>query len=152
VISPPRQFAHYPKAARYTFTSLDAEIKQRSISDPTARRLMSIPGVGPIASTATTALVPAAEGLPAGRDFAAWLGLTPVQKSTSGKEKLGAVSKHGKRTIRRLLLIERVLCQPASRRGAPNGSRIGQMLAHKPKMLLIVALANKVAHWLTVSE
>src|SRR5499427_5395465 len=62
--------------------ALDAEIRQRSKSDPTARRLMTIPGVGPIASTAITALVPAAEGFPAGRDFAAWLGLTPLQKST----------------------------------------------------------------------
>jgi transposase len=46
--------------------ALDAEIKQRSKSDPTARRLMTIPGVGPIVSTAITALVPAAEGFPAG--------------------------------------------------------------------------------------
>src|SRR5262249_11495282 len=73
--------------------ALDAEINQRSKSAPTARRLMTIPGVGPIASTAITALVPAAEGFPAGRDFAAWLGLTPLQKSTGGKQKLGAVSK-----------------------------------------------------------
>ena len=72
--------------------ALDAEIRQRSKSDPTARRLMTIPGVGPISSTAITALVPAAEGFPAGRDFAAWLGLTPLQKSTGGKQKLGAVS------------------------------------------------------------
>jgi transposase len=50
-------------------------------------------GVGPITSTAITALVPAPEGFPAGRDFAAWLGLTPLQKSTGGKQKLGAVSK-----------------------------------------------------------
>ena len=49
---------------------LDAEINQRSRSDLTARRLMTIPGVGPITSTAITALVPAAEGFPAGRDFA----------------------------------------------------------------------------------
>jgi len=66
---------------------------------------MTIPGIGPIASTAITALVPAAEGFPVGRDFAAWLGLTPSQKSTGGKQKLGAVSKRGERTIRRLLII-----------------------------------------------
>ena len=83
--------------------ALDAEINRRSKSDPTARRLMTIPGVGPIASTAITALVPAAEGFPAGRHFAAWLGLTPLQKSTGAKQKLGAVSKRGERTIRRLL-------------------------------------------------
>ena len=62
---------------------------------------MTIPGVGPITATAITALVPAAEGFRAGRDFAAWLGLTPLQKSTGGKQKLGAVSKRGERTIRR---------------------------------------------------
>jgi len=85
-------------------TALDAEINQRSKSDPTARRLMTIPGVEPIASTAITALAPAAEGFPVGREFAAWLGLTPLQKSTGGKQKLGAVSKRGERTIRRLLI------------------------------------------------
>jgi transposase len=86
-------------------SALDAEINQRSKSDPTARRLMTVPGVGPITSTAVTALVPAAEGFRAGRDFAAWLGLTPLQKSTGGNQKLGAVSKRGERTIRRLLII-----------------------------------------------
>ena len=85
--------------------TLDTEINQRSKSDTTARRLMTIPGVGPIVSTAIAALVPAAEGFRAGRDFAAWLGLTPLQKSTGGKQKLGAVSKRGERTIRRLLFI-----------------------------------------------
>jgi transposase len=119
---------------------LDAEINQRSKSDPTARRLMTIPGV------AITALVPAAEGFPAGRDFAAWLGLTPLQKSTGGKQKLGAVSKRGERTIRRLLIIgASAVVQQASRRGAPKGSWLAQMLARKPKMLVTIALANKTA-------
>ena len=126
--------------------ALDAEINRRSKADPTARRLMTIPGVGPIASTAITALVPAAEGFPAGRDFAAWLGLTPLQKSTGGKQKLGAVSKRGERTIRRLLIIgASAVVQQASRRGAPKGSWLAQMLARKPKMLVTVALANKMA-------
>ena len=125
--------------------ALDAEINRRSKSDPTARRLMTIPGVGPIVSTAIIALVPAAEGFPAGRDFAAWLGLTPLQKSTGGKQKLGAVSKRGERTIRRLLIIgASAVVQQASRRGAPKGW-LAQMLARKPKMLVTVALANKMA-------
>jgi transposase len=102
-------------------TALEAEINQRSKSDPTARRLMTIPGVGPITATAITALVPAAEGVPAGRDFAACLGLTPLQKSTGGKQKLGAVSKRGERTIRRLLIIgASAVVQQASRHGAPR--------------------------------
>ena len=76
---------------------LDAKINRRSKEDPVARRLMTIPGIGPITATAITALVPAAAGFRAGRDFAAWLGLTPLQKSTGGKQKLGAVSKRGER-------------------------------------------------------
>src|SRR3954451_10751076 len=79
--------------------ALEAEITQRATADPVARRLMTIPGIGPIAATAITALVPAPEGFRAGRDFAAWLGLTPLQKSTGGKQKLGAISKRGERTI-----------------------------------------------------
>src|SRR5215469_15772015 len=79
---------------------------------------MTIPGVGPIASTAITALVPAAEGFTAGRHFAAWLGLTPFQKSTGGKQKLGAVSKRGERTIRRLArsTVEALVVPAPSRR------------------------------------
>src|SRR5262249_39774310 len=133
---------HFPTGVRVilkllvdTFTALDAEIRQRSKSDPTARRLMTIPGVGPIAATAITALVPAAEGFPAGRHFAAWLGLTPLQKSTGGKQKPGAVSKRGERTIRRLLIIgASAVVRQASRRGAPKGSWLAQMLARKPKI------------------
>jgi transposase len=98
-------------------TALGAEINQRSKSDPTARRLMTIPGVEPITSTAITALVPAADGFPAGRDFAAWLGLTPLQKSTGGKQELSAVSKRRERTIRRLIIRASAVVQQASGRG-----------------------------------
>ena len=136
-----------------TFTALegqiaevDAEINQRASVDPTARRLMTIPGIGPIIATAITALVPAAQSFLSGRDFAAWLGLTPVQKSTGGKQKLGAVSKRGERTIRRLLITgASAVVRQASRRGAPERSWLAQMLARKPRMLVTVALANKTA-------
>src|SRR3954468_9223110 len=125
---------------------LDGEIARRAKADPVARRLMTIPGIGPIAATAITALVPAPEGFRAGRDFAAWLGLTPLQKSTGGKHKLGAISKMGERTIRRLLILgASAVVRWASRRGAAAGSWLARMLARKPKMLVTVALANKTA-------
>ena len=114
---------------------------------PCARRLMTIPGIGPIAATAVTALVPAPEGFRAGRDFSAWLGLTPVQKSSGGKQKLGAVSKRGERTIRRLLILgASAVVRWARQRGTPDGSWLARMLARKPPMLVTVALANKTAH------
>jgi transposase len=125
---------------------LDGEIARRAKADPVARRLMTIPGIGPIAATAITALVPAPEGFRAGRDFAAWLGLTPLQKSTGGKHKLGAISKRGERTIRRLLILgASAVVRWASRRGAAAGSWLARMLARKPRMLVTTALANKMA-------
>ena len=125
---------------------LDAEITRRAKADPVARRLMTIPGIGPVAATAIIALVPAPEGFRAGRDFAAWLGLTPLQKSTGGKRRLGAISKMGERTIRRLLLLgASAVVRWAGRRGAAAGSWLARMLARKPRMLVTVALANKTA-------
>jgi len=127
-------------------TALDKEIAQRAREQETARRLMTIPGIGPITATALMALAPAAETFAKGRDFAAWLGLTPSQHSTGGKQKLGATSKMGERTLRRLLIIgaSAVIIQ-ATRRGTAKGSWLEQMLARKPRMLVTVALANKMA-------
>src|SRR5919202_3706943 len=125
---------------------LDAEIARRAKADPVARRLVTIPGIGPIAATAITALVPAPEGFRAGRDFAAWLGLTPLQKSTGGKQRLGAISKMGERTIRRLLTLgASAVVRWAGQRGATAGSRLARMLAREPRMLVTVALADKMA-------
>lgn len=125
---------------------LDKEIARRAREDEVARRLMTIPGIGPIAATAIAALAPAMETFRCGRDFAAWLGLTPRQKSTGGKTRLGHISKMGERTLRRLLIIgASAVVQHASRRGAPEGSWLAGMLARKPRMLISVAQANKTA-------
>ncbi|MBB5713179.1 IS110 family transposase [Sphingomonas xinjiangensis] len=125
---------------------LDKEIARRAREDATARRLMTIPGVGPITATAIAALAPPAETFAKGRDFAAWLGLAPRQASTGGKQKLGSITKMGERTLRRLLIIgSSAVVLQASKRGAPSGSWLEQMLARKPRMLVSVALANKTA-------
>jgi len=84
---------------------LDKEIARRAREDEAARRLMTIPGIGPITATALLALAPPAEGFARGRDFAAWLGLTPRQHSSGGKERLGSISRMGERTLRRLLIV-----------------------------------------------
>jgi len=125
---------------------LDKEITRRTREDEVARRLMTIPGVGPITATAIAALAPPAASFRRGRDFAAWVGLTPLQKSTGGKQKLGATSKMGERTLRRLLIIGAAAAvQQAVRRGAPPTTWLGRMLARKPRMLVTVAQANKTA-------
>jgi transposase len=125
---------------------LDREIAKRAKEDPVARRLMTIPGIGPVTAAAMVALAPDPATFRCGRDFAAWLGLTPVQKSTGGKQKLGQITKAGERTLRRLLVIgASAVIKQALLRGAPAGSWLAQMLARKPRMLVAVALANKTA-------
>ncbi|RYF22195.1 MAG: IS110 family transposase [Oxalobacteraceae bacterium] len=126
--------------------ALDKEIARRAREDEVARRLMTIPGIGPITATAIAAIAPPAETFAKGRDLAAWLGLVPKQASTGGKQKLGAISRMGERTLRRLLIIgSSAVVLQASRRGAPKGSWLEGMLARKPRMLVTVALANKTA-------
>jgi transposase len=101
---------------------LDREIARRARADGEVRRLMSIPGVGPITATALAALAPPADAFRKGRDFAAWVGLTPSQHSTGGKQKLGTTSKMGERTLRRLLIIgASSVVRKAVRRALPQG-------------------------------
>ena len=125
---------------------LDREIARRAREDADARRLMTIPGIGPVTATALLALAPSPETFRNGRDFAAWVGLTPLQRSTGGKQKLGEITKMGERTLRRLMIIgSAAVVLHAAKRGAPKGSWLEQMMARKPRMLVTVALANKTA-------
>jgi transposase len=111
-----------------------------------SRRLQTMPGVGPIAALAVETFAPPMETFKCGRDFAAWLGLVPLQKSSGGKQRLGKASKMGQRDIRRLLILGAMaVVQWASRKGAPEGSWLARMMAKKPRMLVAIALANKMA-------
>ncbi len=110
------------------------------------RRLQTMPGVGPITAMAVETFAPPMEVFKRGRDFAAWLGLVPRQYSTGGKQRLGKTSKMGQRDIRRLLIIGAMaVVRGAGRKGAPEGTWLAQMLARKPRMLVAIALANKMA-------
>ena len=127
-------------------TLLDREVARRAREDNEVRRLTTIPGVGPVTATALAAMAPPAGAFRRGRDFAAWVGLTPSQHSGGGKQKLGATSKMGERTLRRLLIIgASSVVRKAIKHGTQSGSWLGQMLARKPRMLVIVARANKMA-------
>jgi transposase len=126
--------------------TLDREIAARAKADPVVKRLMTVPGVGPVVATAMVALAPDASTFRRGRDFAAWLGLTPRQHSSGGKERLGRTTKMGERSLRRLLILG---ASSAAKAAARDGSRASPwlvgMLARKPRMLVTVALANKMA-------
>jgi transposase len=131
---------------RNEIAELDKEIATRARADDVARRLMTVPGIGPLIATAIEALAPPVETFRSGRDFAAWIGLTPIQRSTGGKERLGRTSRMGERTLRRLLIFAAsAVVRWAKRKGIAPTSWLGRMLARKPPMVVIVALANKNA-------
>lgn len=127
--------------------TLDAEIKARAQNNEMARRLMTVPGIGPLIATALVTLAPPAETFRRGRDFAAWLGLVPRQHSTGGKQRLGATTKMGERSLRRLLIIgaNSVIIKRHVHQSAQPGTWLAGMLSRKPPMLVRVALANKMA-------
>ena len=80
--------------------ALEKDIRRRAPKDAQIARLMSIPGVGAICATAVQAFCPSMTTFRSGRDFAAWVGLTPRQNSTGGKTRLGRTSKMGQRDVR----------------------------------------------------
>jgi transposase len=118
----------------------DTEIAARANADDVGRRLITVPGIGPLIATAIEALAPPMETFRSGRDFAAWASLTPVQRLTGGKERLGRTSRMGERTLWRLLIFAASgVMRLAKRKAVPAGSWLGRMLARKPPMLVIVA-------------
>ena len=125
---------------------LEKEIHAHARRDADAIRLMTIPGVGPICATAIQAFAPPMESFRCGRDFSAWLGLVPRQHTTGGKPRLGKISKMGQRDLRRLLVTGAMaVVRWAVRRGETSDPWLARMLARKPRMVVAVALANRMA-------
>ena len=93
-----------------------ARIAADQKADPLARRLATIPGLGPIASSAFAATTPNRAAFRSARDYAAWLGLTSRAHSSGGKERLGQISKAGNRYLRRLLYLG-AMARISARRG-----------------------------------
>ncbi len=110
------------------------------------RQLQTMPGVGPLTALAIEAFAPPMDCFKCGRDFAAWLGLVPRQHSSGGKVRLGRVSKAGQADIRRLLIIGAMTrLNWLSHKSIRPGSWLSRMLERKPRMLVAIALANKMA-------
>ncbi|WP_140849555.1 IS110 family transposase [Paracoccus sp. FO-3] len=125
---------------------LDNRIVAAAKENGVARRLQTMPGIGPVCAMAITAFAPDMREFRRGRDFAAWLGLVPRQHSSGGKQKLGRTSKMGQRDIRRLLIVGAMsIVHWRGRDGGRPGSWLARMLARKPRMLVAIALANKMA-------
>lgn len=122
------------------------KINAKSRQQEALKQLQTMPGLGPITAVAIETFAPPMETFRRGRDFAAWLGLVPRQNSTGGKQRLGRTSKMGQRDIRRLLIIGAMsVVNWASRGYGRMTGWLASMLARKPRMVVAVALANKMA-------
>jgi transposase len=122
------------------------ELKTASKSDEDLRRLCTVPGIGPVSAGAIAAFAPDMSTFDSGRNFAAWLGLVPRQRSTGGKARLGAVSKMGQCDIRKLLIVGAMsVIRWVVRKGGSENRWLANLVARKPRMVAAVALANKMA-------
>ncbi len=126
--------------------ALEAEIVAHARRDETARRLATIPGVGPITASLIAATVADIGAFKSARHFAAWLGLVPRQHSTGGKSRLGRITKTGNREIRRLLVLGATsMAYRAAQWNSAAGAWTRAVLQRRPVRLATVALANKMA-------
>jgi transposase len=126
--------------------AVEDEIARAHEQNPTSRLLDEVPGIGTLIASVIAASVPDPGVFKSGRDFAAWLGLTPRQNSSGGTEKLGAITKQGNRYIRKMLVTgsTSVLRVAGKRKGA-LADWINALRARKPERVVAVALANKLA-------
>lgn len=115
-------------------------------SNEVSCRLETIPGLGPVSSSAMAASVSDPDVFKNGRELAAWIGLVPRQNSTGGKQRLGKISKQGDQYLRWLLVVGAMsVIRQAKRRGTSNMPWLDDMIARKPAKVAAVALANKNA-------
>lgn len=125
---------------------MDKSIQKLASSNTIAKRLQQIPGIGPITSTALVSAIGNGKQFKRGRDFAAWLGLTPRQHSSGGKECLLNISKRGDSYLRTLLIHgARAVLRVAGKKEDPRSRWLQNLCSRRNKNIAAVALANKNA-------
>jgi len=127
-------------------TEFDREFAAHARSDGAARRLATIPGIGPMNATALVAAVGDARTFARGRDLAAWLGLVPRQSTTGGKPRLLGITKRGSKYLRKLLLQGARSAMPRlAQSDTWLGAWLRGLLARSHPNAVVVALGNKLA-------
>jgi transposase len=125
---------------------IETKLRKWHREDEVSRRIATIPGVGPVGSTMLSIKAPPAETFRSGRDFAAWLGLTPRDHSTGGRMKHGGITKAGDSALRSVLIVGATALLRHVRRGGHKPTPwLAALLERKPPKLVAVALANKFA-------
>jgi transposase len=125
--------------------AITTDLRSAAEADETARRLQTMPGIGPITASVLAATLPDVSAFRSARDLSAWLGLTPKPHSSGGKERLGTISKMGNRYVRRLLYLGAMGVISTRKRTDPGDDWLGRMLAKKPLKVVAIALANRMA-------
>jgi len=133
------------RALRARIADLEKDLVIWSRDDQVVKCLQTIPGIGIITASALVASVTDPHQFTSGRQFAAWLGLTPRANSSGGKERLGRISKMGDQYLRRLLVNGTTSRLRWLRRHPEAHPWAARLLQRKPAKLVAVALANKVA-------
>ncbi len=125
---------------------LDKTILEQSRKDERVELLQTIPGIGPVTASAIVATIGSGRQFRSARDFAAWIGLTPLNKSSGGKEALGRISRMGDRYLRKLL-VNGMASRVRYAKSKPDRADpwLQNLLERKPAKLAAVAMANKTA-------
>jgi transposase len=140
-----QQMGAHIEALGQRVAELDGELATLHKANPVSQLLAAIPGVGPLGAI-TMALTVEPGNFASGRHFAAWLGLTPKEHSTGGKQRMGKISKAGNERLRQLLFVGAMSVIRFAKPGSKSASAwLLQLLERKPRKLAAVALANKMA-------
>jgi transposase len=125
--------------------AVEAKLMAWHRADERSRRLAKIPSVGPIGAVLLAMKTPAPELFRSGRQFAAWIGLTPKDHSTAGKLRLGVITRAGDEALRSVLVSGAIAVIKQVQRGGRAERWIVELLKRKPPKLAAVALANNTA-------
>jgi transposase len=124
----------------------DALLNKTAHENDACQRLVAIPGIGPVTATALIAAIGNGAAFRKGRDFAAWMGVTPREHSTGGKQKLLGISKRGNSYLRRLFIQgARAVLQQRTKQNAGLSAWLAQLTGRAHANVAAVALANKLA-------
>jgi transposase len=127
------------------FEAVDARLLAWHGGNPISVALAEIPGVGPVGASLLVMKTPDPQAFKSGRQFAAWLGLTPKDHSTAGKMRLGVITRAGDETLRSVLVAGATAVIRMARLGKRSSAWLKALLERKPPKLAAVALANKIA-------
>jgi transposase len=147
--------AEHLRAIETRIAELDGRLLRQAREEEACRRLTEIPGIGCVIATAMVATVGDAKLFDNGRSFAAWLGLTPRQHATGGRERLLGISKRGDGYLRRQLMHgARSLVRLAAGRDRQPWAWINSLLGRRPFNVVVAAVANKLARiiWALLSR